>query len=136
MESTTDVPGSRTMDSAMHHPEFSLLVVADCPNEAPATEAFREALALVGHPGAPLRRVVVDDEDLARRLGFLGSPSFHVDGQDLFPRGGAPSVACRLYPGLSGGLVGVPTVINLTKALLAAQRLTQGQPSSDKGTGS
>ena len=110
------------MTTPTDDPRFSLLVVRDCPNEAPAAEAFEEALALVGRPDTTIRRVLVDDAGTAQRLGFTGSPSFHVDGHDLFPASQEPSVACRLYRGPDGGLAGVPTVSDLTEALRRQER--------------
>ncbi len=101
-------------------PRISLLVVPECPNENPAAEALREALALANFDRAAFATIVVEDDDRAGLLGFTGSPSFHLDGRDLFPKDQPPSLACRLYPGVLGRLQGVPTVLNLTRALLAA----------------
>ncbi len=63
------------MTTPTDDPRFSLLVVRDCPNEAPAAEAFEEALALVGRPDTTIRRVLVDDAGTAQRLGFTALPT-------------------------------------------------------------
>ena len=87
--------------------KVELLVVDACPNEAPARDVLRRVLDRVG-VNVPIATVVIADDDQAQRYGFHGSPSFHVDGQDVFPVPGArPGVACRVYP-TSAGLRGVP----------------------------
>jgi hypothetical protein len=87
--------------------KVELLVVDACPNEVPARDALRKALDRAGID-APIATVVVRDDDQAQARGFLGSPSFHLDGRDLFPAPSAsPGVACRVYPTIAG-LRGVP----------------------------
>lgn len=108
------------MTTLLQDARISLLVVPECPNADLATEVLREALALVGHQGAAFTTVVVEGDDHAALLGFTGSPSFHLDGRDLLPTGHPPSLACRLYSGVLGRLQGVPTVLELTRALLSA----------------
>ncbi|MCA1783258.1 MAG: hypothetical protein ABR500_04555 [Dermatophilaceae bacterium] len=110
------------MTTSSAEPCITLLVVPDCPNEKVAAESLREALALEGLQGVPFATIVVEDEDLADRLGFTGSPSVHVDGRDLFPTDGPPSMVCRLYPGHGGRLRGAPTVLDLRAALRTAFR--------------
>jgi len=96
--------------------KVELLVVDACPNEAPARDALRRALDRAGID-APIATVVVTDDDQAQTLGFHGSPSFHVDGRDLFPVPQArPGVACRVYS-TTAGLRGVPDDHTLTTAL-------------------
>ncbi len=98
-----------------------LLVVRDCPNEAPAREALAASLAAAGLAGTSVDTVVVDDQARADELGFIGSPSFYVDGVDVLPVVGAvPAVACRVYRGASGALTGVPDRPVLVDALLRA----------------
>jgi hypothetical protein len=87
--------------------KVELLVVDACPNEAPARDTLRRVLDRAG-VNVPIATVVITDDDQAQRYGFHGSPSFHIDGQDVFPLPGArPGVACRVYP-TSAGLRGVP----------------------------
>jgi len=95
-----------------------LLVVDACPNEAPARQALRRVLDGAGID-APIATVVIADVDQAQRRGFHGSPSFHIDGQDLFPLPGArPGMACRIYQ-TSAGLRGVPDDEALATAVAA-----------------
>ncbi|CAM3550151.1 DF family (seleno)protein [Isoptericola cucumis] len=87
--------------------KIELLVVDACPNVAPARAALRRVLDRAGLD-APIATVVIDDDDQAQARSFLGSPSFHIDGHDVFPAPGSqPGVACRVYP-TAAGLRGVP----------------------------
>jgi len=96
-----------------------LLVVDACPNESPARDALRKTLDRAGID-APIATVVIRDDDQAQARGFLGSPSFHIDGRDLFPAPAAlPGVACRVYP-TSAGLRGVPEDDALALAVKAS----------------
>jgi hypothetical protein len=55
----------------------------------------------------------------ALRLGFRGSPTILLDGQDPFADQDAPvGLACRLYA-TEGGLQGAPTIDQLRAALAA-----------------
>ncbi|GGI07278.1 hypothetical protein [Isoptericola cucumis] len=97
--------------------KVELLVVDSCPNEAPARAALQRALDHAGI-NAPIATVMIGDADQAQARGFVGSPSFYIDGRDLFPAPQAhPGVACRVYPSPAGGLRGVPADHELTAAL-------------------
>ncbi len=74
-----------------------LLVTADCPN-AQATEGLvrRTLDGLV--PDAEFTLTVVGSAKEAERLGFPGSPSVRVDGEDLCGAESGPAAyACRRY---------------------------------------
>jgi len=59
---------------------------------------------------------VVNDDDAAH-LKFLGSPSFHVDGVELWPEErGTYALSCRIYPSPEG-IKGWPTVKMLREKL-------------------
>jgi hypothetical protein len=61
--------------------------------------------------------IKVSDEADARRLKFLGSPSFRINGQDLWSgECKSYSLSCRLYC-TPQGLKGYPTVSMLKEAL-------------------
>ncbi|MFF3063633.1 hypothetical protein ACFVQ3_03665 [Oerskovia sp. NPDC057915] len=96
---------------------LTILLVPDCPHAAPAVHLARHALASAGVEAA-VETLEVDDQAQADRLRFVGSPSFHLDGKDLFPTSSPPAIACRVYPTPSG-LRGVPTVDGLTRAIEA-----------------
>ena len=95
-----------------------LLLVPSCPNELAAAIVLRDALALAGRNDADFETVVIDSPEAAERRGFVGSPSFFLNGRDLLPTPDAlPAVACRGYWGESNALSGVPDVRTLAEAI-------------------
>ena len=98
--------------------DVELLVVPDCPNDGPAQRVLLEAAELARMGQMSVRRVVVQTQEQAEKLGFVGSPSFFVDGRDVFPAdAGSPGVACRVYATREGP-AGVPSVVDLRDALV------------------
>lgn len=97
-----------------------LLVVPDCPNEAVAIEALHEASQLAGLTSLAVTVTVVATDEQAQRRGFIGSPTFLLNGADPFAVTGGPTgVSCRLYP-TAGGPSAVPEVAALRDALVRA----------------
>ena len=86
-----------------------VLYFSGCPNHVPAVNRVREVLAQEETP-AKMIEVEVNDAATAQQVGFLGSPSIRVDGQDVEPtvRGtSAFGIMCRTY--VDGGRrAGVP----------------------------
>jgi hypothetical protein len=97
-----------------------LLVVAGCAHEALAQAVLRDAAEQAGLANVQVAVTVIETDEQARVRGFIGSPTFLVDGVDPFAVAGAPTaVACRVYPA-PNGLSGVPTVAALRDALVTA----------------
>ncbi|WP_411731544.1 hypothetical protein [Paeniglutamicibacter sp.] len=97
--------------------ELVLLVIPGCPNSGTAKELFDSALGLEGITDAvEVREITTQDQ--AEKLAFHGSPSFSLDGIDLFASAAAPAVACRVYPTVSG-LAGQPEIDDLRRAIRA-----------------
>lgn len=95
---------------------IELAVVADCPHEEAAAALLRQALDDIGLGSESFSVRVVENQSVADELNFLGSPSFMVEGRDLFAEPGRPAVvACRIYPG--GPL---PSLRELRRALKEA----------------
>jgi hypothetical protein len=90
---------------------------AGCPNWRVAGRRLRQALDIVGCAHVPISFVPVESDARAAELGFAGSPTFTVDGADLFDTA-APvgALACRVYS-TPAGLAGVPEVSDLVAAL-------------------
>jgi hypothetical protein len=95
----------------------TLWYFADCPNWRLAEHHLRLALDQVGGADTDPCLVPVETEAEAAAVGFAGSPSFTVDGVDLFDAA-APtgSLACRVYR-TPAGMAGVPEVADLVAAL-------------------
>jgi hypothetical protein len=90
-------------------PLVEILSFGGCPNRARAY-ALVERVARELDIEAQVRLIDVDDADSAQRLGFLGSPTVRVDGNDVEP--GAHErrdygLSCRLYL-TRRGIEGVP----------------------------
>jgi hypothetical protein len=96
--------------------QIDLLYFDGCPSWENALENLKSALVAVGMK-AEIRLVKVDDNDEARRLKFLGSPSFQVNGVDLWPEVRKRyNLSCRVYT-TPQGMRGVPTVEMLREKL-------------------
>ncbi len=99
--------------------EVELLVVRECPNEAAAGAALQEAARQAGMTELAVKVTVVDNDREAQRRGFVGSPTFLLNGVDPFAVPGAqPGITCRVYP-TAAGPSGVPDVAQLRDALLS-----------------
>jgi hypothetical protein len=76
-----------------------ILYFSGCPNHGPALDCVREVLAQEDTP-AEMVEVEVKDVATAQRIGFLGSPTIRVDGQDVEPAARAErafGMSCRTY---------------------------------------
>jgi hypothetical protein len=99
--------------------ELVLLVIPECPNSVTAKELFVTALGLEGITDAvEVREIFTQGQ--AELHDFHGSPSFSLDGSDLFASDAAPAVACRVYP-TAAGLAGQPALEDLRRAIRAAR---------------
>ena len=90
-----------------HSPtRIDILYFAGCPLHEPAVEAVHEIVRCLG-VDAVIREVAVHEDEEAARLRFLGSPTIHVNGEDveLAARGRTDfSFSCRLYGAAGGSL--------------------------------
>ncbi|MCX6498251.1 MAG: hypothetical protein NTU93_05540 [Arthrobacter sp.] len=103
---------------------IELLTIPGCPHGVSARDLFATALEAEGIDPALLTvREITTDADAAAS-SFHGSPSFIMDGADLFPSNAAPAVACRVYPG-PRGLSGQPELESLRDAI---RRRRSGRP--------
>ena len=96
---------------------IEILFLAGCPNFRPTVELAERVVVHLG-VDAHIQPVVVDSADEAVRRRFLGSPSIHVNGQDIEPDAESRSdftVSCRLYGGS-----GIPSRDLLESAVRAA----------------
>ena len=89
--------------------KIELLSFRGCPNGGATQKLLQVALTDLGIREEVLL-VDVENEQAAHRLNFLGSPSIHVNGQDIEParRGDPPAFSCRIYRDQEGRLTGVP----------------------------
>jgi hypothetical protein len=89
-----------------------------CPSYPEAEALIGEVLRAHGIDGDVERREV-RSQDEAEALGFVGSPTIRVDGEDVDPDGaarGRPSLTCRVYS-LPAGVSPVPSREQIERAL-------------------
>jgi arsenate reductase (thioredoxin) len=97
---------------------IEVLVSPGCPH-AEATVTLVERIARSMIADASVTTTTVSDLAQAHELGFAGSPSVRIDGQDI--EGEPPQkggLACRIYPGAGG----VPPEWMIETGLLRALR--------------
>ena len=98
--------------------DITLLYFEDCPNWKAADE--RLALLAAERPDLRVTHRQVETTEEAERVGFLGSPSIHVDGVDVFAEPGSQvGLTCRRYS-TPDGYQGAPTLEQLRAALTVA----------------
>jgi hypothetical protein len=100
-----------------------ILYIPGCPNHPPAVVRVREALTQE-HVTANVVEVAINDMATARLVGFLGSPSIRVDGQDVEPSARSVrqhGLTCRTYAN-GGQRAGVPPLEWIRAAVREAKR--------------
>jgi hypothetical protein len=96
--------------------EVQLLYFEGCPHWAVMEERLREALRLTGN-SQTIKHVLVESTEEADALGFAGSPSLLIGGQDPFPSSSTEcGLSCRVYS-TPGGPQGAPTIGQLVSAI-------------------
>jgi hypothetical protein len=91
--------------------------VEGCPSMPVIRRRLRHALDAIGCAEVEIRVRQVRDDAEAAALGFTGSPTILVDGNDLFGRPDAVvGLSCRLYR-CAHGTTGAPSIEQLTVAL-------------------
>ncbi|MFB6987517.1 DsbA family protein [Streptomyces sp. NPDC056178] len=99
---------------------IEVVVVQDCPNEQLAAGRLRQALEAAGLQAADVVTRVVTNRAEAERIGFTGSPTILINGEDPFAEAGrAQGMTCRLYRTPEGS-DGAPSVSRLQQALTTA----------------
>ena len=95
---------------------LSVLVVQGCPNADEALANARIAASTVD--GVTVQQSIVTSEEQAHAARFAGSPSFQLDGTDLFPGAGV-GLSCRLYRS-HATVTGCPSADEVAEALSRA----------------
>jgi hypothetical protein len=97
---------------------IELLYFDGCPSWQLGLENLKAALAAEGL-AADIQLVNIETDEDAVRLKFLGSPSFHVGGEDWWPEQRERyDLSCRVYQ-TPQGLRGAPTIEMLREKLRA-----------------
>jgi hypothetical protein len=99
-----------------------LLAVEDCPH---LEQASRDLRSVLGRSiiEVPIQTIFVSTQDEAEFLGFPGSPTIRVNGEDVVPQPDLPSsLGCRLYRDDEGKIVGSPPLAAIKAAVDAHRR--------------
>src|SRR5579883_1332353 len=111
--------------------KIEVLYFDGCPNHKPAVERVQQLLGEEG-VAAEVVDVNVSDESIARKVGFLGSPSIRVNGLDVEPEARTAreyGMMCRTYA-TKGKREGLPSREMLRQAIREG---TPGVDNSDSG---
>ncbi len=86
------------------------LYFEQCPSHTEALARLRRALE-AEELAVDVEVTRVESQQEAERLGFSGSPTIRIDGEDLQPEGasGPPALTCRTYRTGDGRLSPLPT---------------------------
>jgi hypothetical protein len=105
-------------------PEIEFLWWRGCPSWERALAILREEMAAVGLPEERLRVIELRGEDEAERLGFPGSPTIRVRGEDIDPPGPEQPIGltCRVYLRPDGRITALPDRGDVRSALEALDR--------------
>jgi hypothetical protein len=96
-----------------------LLYFERCPNWSEGQSRMRLALEQIGRADVEIVPVLVETDADAVAIGFAGSPTFMIGGQDsLGPAPAVGGLAGRVYR-MATSLAGVPEVAELVAALRA-----------------
>jgi len=96
-----------------------LLCWSECPSHHQAGEMLGSVLAELGHEPGLVKYVWVEDDATALEQQFVGSPTFRVNGADLFPADPREQygLSCRMYIRRNGRPSPLPDVEDLRAAL-------------------
>ena len=106
----------------MRTPDVELQWWEGCPSTERTLAELREALDELGLQSTRVRSREVKSEADAGRLGFVGSPTVLIDGEDAVaaaagePRG----LTCRVYRRRDGAISPIPDPADLREALRRA----------------
>jgi len=118
------VRADRSGAAATNAPAVELWVVPGCAHRASASKLLREAMDEAGLAGVRFTTRLIRSSDQARQCAFAGSPSFLVNGTDLFDTPGqAYGLGCRLYR-CGDALTGVPSRADVYRELVRALRIS------------
>lgn len=91
-------------------PKIAFFYWEDCPSHERALAILREVMEEQGVTD-PIDVIEVKTEEEAQRYSFYGSPTIHIDGQDIVPplaEMPEPALTCRAYRRADGRISPLP----------------------------
>jgi hypothetical protein len=102
--------------------EVQLLAIQGCPHLTQARQDL-ETVLRKGIIEVPIQLVFVSGMDDAEFLGFQGSPTIRINGEDVVPQPELPiAYACRVYRDAEGRIIGSPPLEAIRAAVDAHRR--------------
>jgi hypothetical protein len=99
-----------------------LLAVEDCPHLEQARRDL-DAVLRQGIIEIPIQLIFVTGQEDAEFLGFQGSPTIRINGQDVVSQPELPiALGCRIYRDADGKTVGSPPIEAIQAAVDAHRR--------------
>ena len=99
-----------------------LLAVEDCPHLEQARRDLESSLR-TGIIETPIQLIFVSSLDDAEFLGFQGSPTIRVNGDDVVPQPALPvGLTCRVYRDTDGATIGSPPIESIRSAIDSHRR--------------
>ena len=99
-----------------------LLAVEDCPH---LEQARRDLESVVGGGiiETPIQVILIGSVEDAEFLGFQGSPTIRVNGDDVVPQPDLPiALGCRIYRDADGRAAGSPPIESIKASVDAHRR--------------
>ncbi len=94
-----------------------LLAVEDCPHLEQARRDL-ESVLRKGIIETPIQLIFVASQEDAEFLGFQGSPTIRIQGEDVVPQPDLPvALGCRTYRDGQGRRVGSPPIESILAAV-------------------
>lgn len=87
---------------------IELLVVPGCAGEATAVALLTTALDDIGLGSVGFAVTIIESQQEADGRHFIGSPTFYIDGEDVFPEPGRPASIGQAGVEAGGRRVGIP----------------------------
>lgn len=97
---------------------------AECPSWERALAILSEEVTAAGLDSGMIESIEVKTEADAERLGFPGSPTIRIDGEDVDPTGEAAPTgfSCRVYRRADGRASPLPEREDIRAALARARQ--------------
>ena len=106
----------------MSAPSVELFWWEGCPSWESALAMLRSEMEAAGHDPEAITVTEVTSDEQAEHLGFPGSPTILVDGQDVQDPGQNPiGLSCRVYSHPDGGVSPLPDPSDIRVALARAK---------------
>jgi hypothetical protein len=99
-----------------------LLALEDCPHLEQAQRDLDSVLRK-GIIETPVQLIFVGCQEDAEFLGFQGSPTIRINGEDVVPQPDLPvALGCRIYRDEQGRMLGSPPIETIRAAIDAHRR--------------